>query len=237
MSAGRTSRMAAPFGAIADEQDQWKHDAMQMVKQQAYLMKRALDAANLRDALKHCSTMLSELRTSLLSPKNYYELYVATTDELRYLEAHFAEEQAGSRRSMLELYELVQHAGNILPRLYLLVTVGGVYIKSRQAPARDILKDLVEMCRGVQHPLRGLFLRNYLMQTCRDKLPDLGSPYVGVGGTVDDAVDFVLANFSEMNKLWVRIQHQVCARARARAWVRPRARPRRAPRPLSLIHI
>ena len=29
---------------------------------------------------------------------------------------------------------------------------------------KDILKDLVEMCRGVQHPLRGLFLRNYLLQ-------------------------------------------------------------------------
>ena len=37
-------------------------------------------------------------------------------------------------------YELVQHAGNILPRLYLLITVGSVYIKSKEAPARDILK-------------------------------------------------------------------------------------------------
>jgi vacuolar protein sorting-associated protein 35 len=26
-------------------------------------------------------------------------------------------------RRMLELYELVQHAGNVLPRLYLLLTV------------------------------------------------------------------------------------------------------------------
>lgn len=27
--------------------------------------------------------------------------------------------------------------------------------------------------------------------------------------TVMDAVDFVLQNFTEMNKLWVRMQHQV----------------------------
>lgn len=27
--------------------------------------------------------------------------------------------------------------------------------------------------------------------------------------TVMDAVEFVLQNFTEMNKLWVRIQHQV----------------------------
>lgn len=67
-------------------------------------------------------------------------------------------------RSKVELYEKVQSCGNVLPRLYLLVTVAGVYIKSLEAPARDILKDLVEMAKGVQHPMRGLFLRNYLSQ-------------------------------------------------------------------------
>ena len=52
-------------------------------------------------------------------------------------------------------------------RSYLLLTVGSVYIVSKEAPAKDILKDLVEMCRGVQHPMRGLFLRNYLSQAPR----------------------------------------------------------------------
>jgi vacuolar protein sorting-associated protein 35 len=32
------------------------------------------------------------------------------------------------------------------------------------------LKDLVEMVKGVQSPLRGLFLRNYLTHVARDKL-------------------------------------------------------------------
>lgn len=57
--------------------------------------------------------------------------------------------------------------------------MGSVYIKSKEAPARDILKDLVEMCRGIQHPLRGLFLRSYLSQVSKDKLPDIGSEYEG----------------------------------------------------------
>jgi hypothetical protein len=62
---------------------------------------------------------------------------------------------------------------------YLLCTVGSVYIMSNEAPAKDVLKDLVEMIRGVQHPIRGLFLRNYLTQISRDKLPDAGSPFEG----------------------------------------------------------
>lgn len=55
---------------------------------------------------------------------------------------------------------------------YLLVTVGMVYIKSNEGSRKDMLRDLVEMCRGVQHPLRGLFLRNYLLQCTRNQLPD-----------------------------------------------------------------
>jgi hypothetical protein len=49
-------------------------------------------------------------------------------------------------------------------RRYLLCTVGSCFIRSKEAHAKDILKDLVEMCKGVQHPTRGLFLRSYLCQ-------------------------------------------------------------------------
>ena len=33
---------------------------------------------------------------------------------------------------------------------YLLCAVGAVYIRSKEAPAKDILRDLVEMCKGVR---------------------------------------------------------------------------------------
>ena len=50
-------------------------------------------------------------------------------DELGYLENHFIEEQKKGRK-MADLYESVQHAGNIIPRLYLLITVGSAYVKT-----------------------------------------------------------------------------------------------------------
>merc|ERR1711976_203345 len=145
--------------------------------------------------------MLSELRTSLLSPKSYYQLYMGIC------------------------YELVQYAGNIVPRMYLLITVGLVYIQTNEFSRRDILRDLVEMCRGVQHPLRGLFLRNYLLQCTRNVLPDALDEMVqevqannmtSLDGTIQDSIDFILLNFSEMNKLWVRMQHQGHSRERER---------------------
>ncbi|KAB0805572.1 hypothetical protein PPYR_02542 [Photinus pyralis] len=199
-----TSQQLSPV----EEQEKLLDDALGQVKVNAFQVKRCLDKGKLMDALKHASAMLGELRTSLLSPKSYYELYMAITDELRHMELYLLDEfQKG--RKVTDLYELVQYAGNIVPRLYLLITVGLVYIKSNSGLKRDILNDLVEMCRGVQHPLRGLFLRNYLLQCTRNVLPD--SPEMeneDGNGNVRDSINFVLMNFAEMNKLWVRMQHQ-----------------------------
>lgn len=56
---------------------------------------------------------------------------------------------------------------------YLMITVGVYLIKCAEFPRREIMRDLVEMCRGVQHPIRGLFLRSYLLHALRsDLLPD-----------------------------------------------------------------
>ncbi|MBA0691530.1 hypothetical protein Goari_009152 [Gossypium aridum] len=193
----------------AEDEEKWLAEGIAGIQHNAFYLHRALDSNNLRDALKYSAQMLSELRTSKLSPQKYYELYMRAFDELRILEMFFKDESKHGV-SVVDLYELVQHAGNILPRLYLLCTVGSVYIKSKEAPAKELLQDLVEMCHGVQHPIRGLFLRSYLAQISRDKLLDIGSDYEGDADTVMDAVEFILENFTEMNKLWVRMQLEVC---------------------------
>ena len=56
----------------------------------------------------------------------------------------------------------------------------------RVAAARGALSPRlqVEMARGVQHPVRGLFLRTYLSQVSKNLLPDTGSEYEGEGGNV-----------------------------------------------------
>lgn len=66
-------------------------------------------------------------------------------DELRFLEAYLFDEREKHGKKMSELYELVQYAGNIVPRLYLLVTVASAYIRSKEAPVKDILRDTVEV--------------------------------------------------------------------------------------------
>ena len=156
------------------------------------------------------STLVSELRTPTLGPKQYYELYMAVFDALRHLSEYLRDSHPVNH--LADLYELVQYAGNIIPRLYLMITVGTVYMGVEDAPVKEIMKDMMEMTRGVQHPIRGLFLRYYLMGQARDYLPM--SKEDGPQGSEQDSINFILTNFVEMNKLWVRWQHQGHSRER-----------------------
>jgi len=195
----------------SEEQERLLDEAVQHVKMESFQMKRDLDKNKVLEGLKHASDMIKELRTSSLTPKNYYELYMSICDELRHLQNYLIEE-VKKNQFETDLYQVVQYAGNIIPRLYLLVTMGVVYINVKSKSCKVILEDLVEMCRGVQHPLRGLFLRNYLLQCTKNVLPDIDpeadeDEKESMKQDVNNSIEFILQNFSEMNKLWVRMQH------------------------------
>jgi vacuolar protein sorting-associated protein 35 len=96
---------------------------------------------------------------------------MAVFDALRYLSNYLYDAHQAGKHHLADLYELVQYAGNIVPRLYLMITVGAVYMSIPDAPVKEIMKDMMEMSRGVQHPTRGLFLRHYLSGQTRDHLP------------------------------------------------------------------
>lgn len=109
-----------------------------------------------------------------------------------------------NQHPLAELYARVQHITSIVPRLYLLITVGAAYMKQPTSPHRFIMRDLLEMCKGVQHATRGLFLRYYLQQMTKDQLEH------------EETVGMLLHNFTEMNKLWVRLQYQGLMRDRSK---------------------
>lgn len=96
---------------------------------------------------------------------------MAVFDALRHLSNYLHEAHLQARHHLADLYELVQYAGNIIPRLYLMITVGSVYMSIPEAPVKEIMKDMMEMSRGVLHPIRGLFLRHYLSGQTKNYLP------------------------------------------------------------------
>lgn len=59
------------------------------------------------------STLVSELRTSSLGPKQYYELYIAVFDALRHLSAHLKDNHPVNH--LADLYELVSMRATLFP--------------------------------------------------------------------------------------------------------------------------
>lgn len=55
-------------------------------------------------------------------------------------------------------------------------------------------------------------MRYYLSQQARDYLPTGNGD--GPEGNFQDSISFIVTNFIEMNKLWVRLQHQGHSRER-----------------------
>jgi len=183
---------------------------------------------------------------------------MAIFDEMRHLTKYLYDSHMQKKHHLSDLYELVQYAGSIIPRLYLMITVGSVFMRVSKEllpdnpepqistnatvegegevsndnqqnenetikekiihdkfeedipPVKELMKDMLEMTRGVQHPTRGLFLRYYLSVMTRDYMP-FGKEE-SQHGNINDSIHFILQNFIEMNKLWVRLQHQGLSR-------------------------
>jgi len=134
----------------------------------------------------------------MLSPKNYYELHTLAVQELPNLEEFFLSLFGQQLYTPSQLYEIVQYCPRAVPRLYLQICVASAWIRyeteiTASAPASTtysldkkwILQDLKEAVRCVQCPIRGLFLRYYLLQALRDKLQDRTTTEVLVEESAD----------------------------------------------------
>ena len=129
-----------------------------------------------------------------LSPRNYYELHMRAMDEMPALEefllglcrtAAGADGSHGATNASSltnspgvgaygsdELYEAVQYTPRVVPRIYLQICVGAVSIRTGDRRAVRVMDELGVAARMVQCPVRGLFLRYYLLMALKDKLPD-----------------------------------------------------------------
>ena len=84
------------------------NEVLGTVKVQMVQLKRCLEQDQIMEALKAASSMLAELRTSSLSPKQYYELYMSVFDSLRHLSNYLYEAHTEGKHHLADLYELVQ---------------------------------------------------------------------------------------------------------------------------------
>ena len=187
-----------------EEKDLNLEKGLKKIKEQSFHINSAIEKNNLRQCLKEAFIMLCELRTNELSPKNYYNLYISVVDVMLNLKNYMIEEINRGRR-LIDLYDDVQQAQYVIPRFYLMITVGSIYIEKEPRSTRIIIYDMLGLVKSVQNPIKGLFLRNYLLKMIKDKLPDKDNVYLREGASFEDSLKFIIENMEEMNRLWIRL--------------------------------
>ena len=191
-----------------EEQERYLDKGLKKIKAQSFHIHTSIEKNNLRQCLKETYAMLSELRTNNLTPKNYYHLFTTIFDEMLLVEDFFKEE-INRGRKVRDLYDSVQQAKYLIPRLYLMISAGALVMENEPKSSDEIIFDLLGMIKGVQNPIRGLFTRYFLLKRIKDKLPDKGNKYLEEGGNFEETLKFIIQNLDEMNRLWIRISSDV----------------------------
>lgn len=167
-----------------------------LVRLSALQMQAALDQDRVPEAFHQAYSLFTPLRTTSLSSRDYYELFTGVFDESRRLESWLALQQEAV---LTYWYLRVQYCYAVLPRLYLMVTIGAVCIKIGTENAAELTFDLLNVVKAVQNPLRGLFLRYYLNKSLKEAFtrPNRLSEM--------DPIRFFIENLGEMHQLWARL--------------------------------
>ena len=171
-------------------QNQLMNSINQKIKQHSELLKISIEKNITRQVLKFTSEILSQLKSDLLSPQLYHQLFTLIFDHILQVQSYFRNEIKKGRNS-LDLYDSVQQCVSALPRAYLMIIIGSLILENDSVDKKEILEDLLEACNTIKHPIRGLFLRYFLLKILNNYFND---------------IDFLMINFKEMNKLWIKIK-------------------------------
>ena len=115
--------------------------------------------------------------------------------------------------SIKYIYESIQQCQYLIPRLYLMILSGSIYLELRPNDYREILYDLLNAVKCVQNPLRAFWLRYFLYKEIKDKLPIKNGDYINNKEYLYDymniSINFSMENLIEMNHFSLRIKKEI----------------------------
>eukprot|EP00477_Mikrocytos_mackini_P000554 GAHX01000592.1.p1 GENE.GAHX01000592.1~~GAHX01000592.1.p1 ORF type:complete len:778 (-),score=146.35 GAHX01000592.1:23-2356(-) len=169
-------------------------------------------------------------------PSEYYEMYVSMVSKLNGLSDLLRDSVKNTMPSFPEYPELMNIPTNmefnnyyfkaefckhLVPRLYIMLTIASVWLEFHPCPLR-LFDDVLNCLDGVLDPNRGLFLRFYFINTCKEHIikasqskankcslnkenPGLCEGKLSICGELGHAEELVMRNMKQSLKLWNRV--------------------------------
>ena len=142
--------------------------ALKNVKKQNNNISLEIERNNLRFCLKKAFDLLCELRTNLLAPKSYHTLYKQVEIALEEI-YNYMKVEISRGREPWDIYDSVQQCRYVIPRLYLLILSGAIYIENSPELNEELSNELLDQVKEAQSPLRAMFVRYFLAKIMKNK--------------------------------------------------------------------
>ena len=172
-----------------------------------------LNTKNFSKCLVDTSSLISLLKIDTLTPSNYYILFNELNDIFQDTIEYYIREITLKDIKIKYLYDTVQQSQYLLSRLYLMIIVGGFYLEKYPNNYREILYDLINVVKCVQSPLRAFWLRYFLFNYIKDKLPYKNGDYINNKCYYFDyfnvSINFLMENLEYMNHYIIRVRKEI----------------------------
>ena len=153
------------------EQEKYLNQISKVFEYQSSLIKIYPSSKNFSKCFLDTASLISLLKVNLLTPSNYYLLYIDTMELLQETIEYYIRDNVSKGIKIKYIYESVQQCQYLIPRIYLMIISGSVYLGLYPIKYREIIYDLLNVVKCIQNPLRGFWIRYFLFKSLKNILP------------------------------------------------------------------
>ena len=185
------------------EQENYLNQISKVFEYQSSLIKIYPSSKNFSKCFLDTASLISLLKVDILTPSNYYLLYIDTIELLQETIEFYIRSNVSKGIKIKYIYESVQQCQYLIPRLYLMIISGSVYLGLYPIRFREIIYDLLNAVKCVQNPLRGFWVRYFLVKTLKNILP------IKIGEYIDNEEYFFLYRNISLSFLMTNLEELV----------------------------
>ena len=157
---------------ISLEQEKYLIQITKDIEYHSNLIKIYPSSNNFSKCLLDTANLISLLKIGYLTPSNYYLLYKDISDLLEETTEYYIREKVGKGMKIKYIYESMLQCQYVIPRVYLMIVCGSIFLEFFPIKYREIIYDLLNAVKCVQNPLRGFWVRYFLVKKLKNYLPN-----------------------------------------------------------------
>ena len=156
---------------LSNKQENYLKQISKEFEYQSNLIKIYPSSKNISKCFFDTASLISLLKIDVLTPSNYYLLYKDVIDLLQETIEYYIRDNVSKGMRIKYIYESIQQSQYLIPRIYLMIVCGSIYLELYPLKFNEIIYDLLNAVKCVQNPLRGFWVRYFLFKNLKNILP------------------------------------------------------------------